>query len=91
MSDYEVDVVEVVDLGLIMQSMMEFHARGLVMSQRAIVLLHIEISGREKKKALEELVALKEEVSGDKAIWAEGRNKVEEEVKKLKGRLVGVE
>ncbi|QCD86965.1 hypothetical protein DEO72_LG3g1496 [Vigna unguiculata] len=82
---------EVADLGLTMRAMSEYLARGMVLSRRVATLLQEELAAGDKKKLAEEVAALKVQRDREQVAWADEKMRLEVEVKKLKGSVVGLE
>ena len=91
LSDEEVAVVEAADPGLTMRAMSEYLARGMVLSRRVATLLQEELAVGEKKKLAEEVAALKVQRDREQVAWADEKLKLEAELKRLKGSVVGLE
>jgi len=91
LSDEEVVVVEAADPGLTMRAMNEYLARGMVLSRRVVTLLQEELAAGDKKKLAEEVAALKVQRDREQVAWADEKMKLEVEVKKFKGSVVGLE
>ncbi|QCD83000.1 hypothetical protein DEO72_LG2g3342 [Vigna unguiculata] len=91
LSDEEVAVVEAADPGLTMRAMSEYLACGMVLSRRVATLLHEELVAGDKKKLAEEVAALKVQRDREQVAWADEKMKLEAEVKKLEGSVVGLE
>ena len=91
LSDEEVAVVEAADPGLTMRAMSEYLTRGMVLSRRVATLLQEELAAGEKKKLAEEVAALKAQRDREQVAWADEKLKLEAEVKRLKGSVVGLE
>jgi len=82
---------EVADPGLTMRAMSEYLARGMVLSRRVATLLQEELAAGDKKKLAEEVAALKVQRDREQVAWADEKMRLEVEVKKLKGSVVGLE
>ncbi|QCE03551.1 hypothetical protein DEO72_LG8g1576 [Vigna unguiculata] len=91
LSDEEVAIVEAADPGLTMRAMSEYLARGMVLSRRVATLLQGELAAGDKKKLAEEVASLKVQRDREQAAWADEKTRLEVEVKKLKGSVVGLE
>jgi len=90
-SDTEVVVVQAADLGLTMRAMIEYLARGVVLSRRVATTLREELAAGDKKKLSEGIASLKGQWHRDQLAWADEKKKLEAKVKRLKGSVVGVE
>ncbi|QCD89292.1 hypothetical protein DEO72_LG4g236 [Vigna unguiculata] len=91
LSDDEVAFVESVDPGLTMRAMSEYLARDMVLSWRVATMLQEELAAGDKKKLAEEVAALKVQRDREQVAWADEKTKLEAEVKRLKGSVVGLE